>query len=386
MFDYKKIAFIYLGLSILILGAVLYFTLYKATIIITPAVEKMSLNFDLVVKEVPFVSPDDTTTIPGKIFSEEKSLNETFSATASQKVEVTTSPKVTLINTTNQNQTLIATTRLLTPENHLFRLKNRVIVPAQGQIEAEVYPDDSKLEVNLNKTRLTIPGLNKELQQRIYGQAQDLVTGKSREVKVINQVDLDQAKGALTQKLYEEIVSGFKNQLVEASNDKLAANIYAADTLKIVGSREVLESQTDKTAGDISDSFEQKLKLKVVAAVFDEARLLDLAKRKLNSSIPSDKQLIDIDKKSFNYSVESYDLAAKSINLKVYVDGKIVISEKSGFLDKSKLTGLTKEEVNKYFTQSPAIKSVEIKFLPFWLKRVPASVERITVIINQPAI
>lgn len=385
MFDYKKIAFIYFGLSILILGAASYFILYRATIIITPAVEKMSLNFDLVVKEVPFVSPDDTTAIPGKIFSEEKVLNETFSANNSQKVEITTSPKVILINSASQNQVLVATTRLLTQENYLFRLKNRVVVPAQGQIEAEVYPDDSKLEVSLGHTRLIIPGLSKELQQKIYGETQGLVTGKTREVKVINQVDLDQAKEALTQKLYEEIISGFKNQLVEASDDKLAANIYDVDTLKIVGSREILESQSNKIVGDISDSFEQKLKLKVIAAVFDEARLLDLAKRKLNTSVPSDKQLIDIDKKSFNYSVESFNLEAKSVNLKVYVDGKMIISEKSGLLDKSKLTGLTKEEVNKYFTQSPAIKSVEIKFLPAWLKRVPASIERIKVIINQPA-
>lgn len=383
MFDYKKIAIIYLSLSILILGTVFYFTLYRSTIIITPTVEKMSLNFNLAVKEVPFVSPDDTSTVPGKIFSDEKSLEEDFLSSSSKKIEINTLPKVTLVNTTNQSQALVEKTRLLTPDNQLFRIKNQVIVPAQGETEVEIYPDDPKLEINLGETHLIIPGLNKDLQEKIYGKTQSIITGSSREVKIISQIDLDQAKEDLTKKLYDQIVSNFKNQL-SSSSDKLDSAIFASDTLKIVGSREITESQTDKVAGDIADSFKQKLKLKVVAAVFDENRLLDLAKKKLAATIPTDKQLIGIEKNSFNYSVESYDLEGKTVNLKVYVDGQMIISGSSSLLDKNKLEGLTVDELNKYFAQSPAIKSVKVKFLPFWLKKIPHAVDRINIIINNP--
>ena len=49
--------------------------------------------------------------------------------------------KITVINENSINQKLVATTRFLTDNGELFRLKKYIEAPANGQIEAEIYAD-----------------------------------------------------------------------------------------------------------------------------------------------------------------------------------------------------------------------------------------------------
>ena len=61
--------------------------------------------------------------LQGKIISTTKEINQNFSVNNGTSVDAIATGKVTLYNNRETAQPLVATTRLLTPDNILFRLK-----------------------------------------------------------------------------------------------------------------------------------------------------------------------------------------------------------------------------------------------------------------------
>lgn len=76
--------------------------------------------------------------------------------------------RVTIYNETPSNQVLIKNTRLLTPDEKLFRLKDRVLIPAFGEIETDIYSDEAGEVGLIDPTGFIIPGLSEDLQKNIY--------------------------------------------------------------------------------------------------------------------------------------------------------------------------------------------------------------------------
>ena len=77
----------------------------------------------------------------------------------------------------------MATTRLLTPDNILFRIKKGITVPANGEIEVNIYPDDENFKDIVKPTKFTIPGLSEKLQKIIYAESRSDL-GKKKLVKI----------------------------------------------------------------------------------------------------------------------------------------------------------------------------------------------------------
>lgn len=84
---------------------------------------------------------------------------------------------VTLVNETGAAQPLVATTRLLSEGGVLFRLRDRVTVPAGGTVEAAVYADQPGPSGDIGPSRFTIPGLSPALQASIYARSSSPMTG-----------------------------------------------------------------------------------------------------------------------------------------------------------------------------------------------------------------
>jgi hypothetical protein len=140
---YRKIALSFIVIVAVLIGVIFYFTLSFAYVTVYPKGQDIKTDFNfIVVEDANAVKPDDGIFL-GKIVDQTQEAEKIFSATGSKVLEGDTLGKVKIFNNLDRSQVLIATTRLLTADNILFRIKNRVEVPARGSVDTVAYPDDA---------------------------------------------------------------------------------------------------------------------------------------------------------------------------------------------------------------------------------------------------
>src|SRR3989338_371539 len=273
-YTYLAIVFTLVGIGVLALVGV---SLYgQAEIIVMAAQDRTSGEFVLTVQDLPFdAAVSDPTVVPGKIFEVVVEQGQTSPATG-QKVQTgENSGVVTLVNTTPRSQTLVATTRLLASDATLVRLKDRVVVPANGKITAEAYPDQPATFRELKPTRLTIPGLAVILHDKIYAETTEPWRAGGASVAVVKPEDLVNVQAQLVEKLSQEALSKFEATLSESER-----------TYTKLVQKEVLEKTFDAQAGGERNEFLAKVKMKVGYVAFDETRLIAVIRQHLSKQLP----------------------------------------------------------------------------------------------------
>lgn len=152
------------GISALsLIGVAIFLFLPKAEVHIIPyrTVDTVDLQFEG--KETTTL--EDERVLPVRLVEKEQEISLTIEATGTslggaQKARGT----VMLVNTFGSDaQSLVATTRLESPDGKIFRLLEGVTVPGMsgsqpGSIEASVIADQVGTEYNIAPTNFTIPG------------------------------------------------------------------------------------------------------------------------------------------------------------------------------------------------------------------------------------
>ena len=132
---YRRLAWRFVGLTAILILIVLYFSFSKLTINISPNGE--ALNDSLLFKVMPEGMADNNASstnesasstdfrenVEGTVKEIEVSAEQNFPASGEESVGDEVSGKVTLINNSAKSQALVATTRLLSADNKLFRIK-----------------------------------------------------------------------------------------------------------------------------------------------------------------------------------------------------------------------------------------------------------------------
>src|SRR3989344_3591534 len=373
---YRRFAWLYFFLAVILLFFIFYLIWANVTIIITPAQGKVSHEFVVDVKEsssITALKPDDF--VNGKIRQFEVEGTQIFPATGSKAMTSDVVGEVTIINNYSKEQTLVATTRLAAlekPDTVLVRLKKTVVVPAGGQIKVQVYPEKVDEFTTLPPMRFIIPGLWGPLQDKIYAENENALGEGNQTISFVTAKDLEQAQKSLKEKLFQQAISEFNQQLQPP--DTLWPKLVSAD---------ISEINFDVQEGEEVAEFSATMKLKAVVVVFDESQVFSLAREKIKNSLTSDQQLVNLNPKSLSYLVDHYDLDNKVANVKVYVEGSSVLGESSKLLDKSNLLGKTVDEIKSYFSQYPEVQSVEVIFSPPWLQKMPRIKDKITIEIKK---
>lgn len=377
---YRKIAFGFIALTGVLVILAAYFVLSKAEITVAVAKEPVSVDFIADLKESVAENPNGPSvvipgeaTISGQLAETTVSGSKEYSATGKKTVQGDVGGTVTIFNNYGKDQPLVATTRLLSAEGILYRLKKRVDVPAGGKVEnVEVYADQpSEAAAKLGPSKFTIPGLWTGLQDKIYGQSFAPMHGGAQEITFITQTDLDNAYSDLTQTL--------SNQVMESLKTKMNS---AGEIIGKVVIKEINEKKSSLGAGETVDKFTVSLKLKVVGVAFYRRDLESLAFNQLQALVPADKELTDIDYSGLTFLVEKYDLKSGEANIMVHLDGQMTMRKDSPVFEKDKFVGLSKEQVIQYLSVYPEIERVTIKLSPFWVKKVPQSKGNIQIIIK----
>lgn len=366
---YWKIAASLAVLSALVLIFVFYLIFAKATITLVPKAQALEAAARLRVDSNANVAG----AVRGTYKREEISVSRTVPVSGEGKsIEAAATGAVTLFNTTDAAQALVATTRLLSPDGVLFRLKNQARVPAGGRVEAEVYADKPGAIGNIGPTKFTIPGLRENLQDKIYAASSAPMTGGVRNVKIVTQDDVEAAALQVESEVKEQSVA--KLRALAGDLSKLGGEIMVAKRSKL---------ETDAAVGTEASAVSLKLTLMVEAVFYDRDAVRAAVKAKLAENVTADQEVRGFDAERVAVALVSGDAGNSTATITATGSGTAVIKADSPLFDKAALAGLSKSRVIDYFRSNPAVESVDITFHPFWVRRVPGAKDHIEIIVKQ---
>ncbi len=354
-------------------------TLPKVNIGIKLKAEAKDYTLDLKVDETMDKIDADKNKIPAKKIDIKNEISETYPATGKKHIVSKASGKITIYNEFSSNdQKIVATTRFLSKDGHIFKVDENVTIPGfsrvegkdvPGEIVVTVYADKAGEEYNIGPESFTLPGFQGTGKySAIYARSSAAMTGGAdREALYFSESDYITAKGKLTKMVKDKNDQDFLNKAVE--NTTLLNGTRKEDETKI---------STDVIVGNVADNFKMTVSTGESALFINNNDIDEIVNWKINSETDGSMEILDSGKKpeiletkkaedgSFILPVK----ASRNVVLKVDVD-KI----------KSDLYGKNEEEVRAYFQNIEKFDSVDVTFS--WTKKVPSSNDKIDIKIEK---
>jgi hypothetical protein len=364
---YRKIAIRFAIFAGIIALVVAYFCFTKLTISLDLNKEIVNDNliFDVYGNEKP---SDSIRGVKGAISRFESEESGVYPASGVKSSEAQFSGQVTLVNNYSKDQPLIASTRLLSADNKLFRIKKTVNVKAGQSVVVDVYPDASSADMAIAPGRFTIPGLASSLQDKIYAESKAAFAFVGESKKFVQQSDVDAAAADLNNKLLDNV-----RQSVGSPSGQYDSVLYS------VAPAAMSVELTDAKVGDEKSEFTVKIKNAVNIISFSSSDIVKLAIEQKAAAQNKDKSLFEIDKSSLKFNVSSYDSVANVANVSAdFVLG--AASDNVSLIDKTKIVNLNEAQLRSYLSTIKEIKGYDLKFFPSFIKRAPGLIDRISVV------
>ena len=391
----KRILILVTGILILA-GIFSYFLLPKVQIKIWP--ETQTLNFKEkveVTSEVNQPNFDGAKIIPGKVFSNQKSSSQEFSSSGKTVKKEKAKGTIRVYNAYSTSSRALIPSRFISADGKLFwSLKNEVIPGAEyekgklipGYLDIEVQAAEAGEDYNIKPSTFALPALaGSPLYTTIYGESfSSMIGGFKGEVSQITQEDLDKAENILASQLFEEGSEALKNDL---QLDKNSSNFILLNEAQ---SQEIVEALSSKKAGEEAQVFNFQVKVYSKALVFKKSDLEDFSKEFILSQVPQNdfesnsfwlKKKIHNESLKIDFNPESIDLKSEKIILNLEITAKIYPDINEIILKKA-LFGKSLKETQILLEEQPQATKVQVKFWPFWVKKVPQDMGKIKIEIN----
>lgn len=368
---YRKIAYGFMFFTVVLLTAIFYLSFVKVSITIIPKQESISDNLTVDVYDSSIDIAETSNSINGVVATNEVEETKKYPSTGKEVIGEEAVGKVFIINDYNKNQSLVATTRLLTPDNKLFRIRNTVNVPAGGSVEVEIYADDPGPSMAIGPTKFKIPGLWAGLQEKIYAESKDPVEYKQKTKKHITQSDIDNG------------VADLKKSLLAKAQSDISGSYQEYDQVLYDIRNDSMDIKVDSRIGDEKEEFSIIAKASVAVIAFKDDKVFAIAKDKLNYRISDDKELSGFNRDNMVYGLNNYDVAEKTASVSATFQGLMSYKSNSDIIDKTMLPGLDKAQLMEFLDSKSEIEDYEIKFYPSFINKVPSLVDRIEVNIKK---
>ncbi len=364
---YRVIALTFLGITMLLVVLVIFFLGGKASISLTLKPQTVKADTNLVVAAAA-QGKQAAGLVLATVVKEEKS----FSPSGGNEIPASATGSVIIYNKTSAVQPLISTTRLLSTEKVLFRLKNSVTVPANGQATAEVYADKPGQAGEIGPTKFTIPGLTEIKQKDIYAESKIKFLGGAKRLAAITNADLKVAEESLVAELYNQGQTQLINQ-AKTSSTNFSANLFTYVKNAV---------QTDAKVGAVADNFKMAGEIQVVGVFYNPIDLRNLLSAGVEENLANNQELAG-PAAAPSIQINKYDLMAKTADLRVIQEFLVKTSFTDEALDKTKLLGQPKADAVAYLTGLPWVDKVEIKNQPSWLKKIPSEASKVEIKISE---
>lgn len=361
---YKFIALGFLFVTLILVGTIIFMSSKRASITIITTSEPLEVT-DTVVLD----AKDMDALVPGFVTTTIITHEKVFSPEGTKTENAAAEGTVTLVNETDTPQVLVATTRVLSKEGILFRLKEATTVPANGEVSARVYADVLGISGNITSTTFTIPGLQEAKQKVIYAKSDSAMSGGIRTFGVVGQDDIIKA---------EKI-------LLEEIKTKGADALEVQASVGMTGLFEVVDQTFEpvEELGEEVDSFVLKGTATVVGVWYDPVKATAFAEDMLRKRVVDNSEILSSVEPTPSFSLESYDVTTSTAKLKVSHRGLVNIDENSLELRKDNFFGKSEDEVKRYVMSLKHVEGVEMVFKPLWNRSVPHVVNNVEVIIRE---
>src|SRR6056297_796339 len=313
---YRKIAFSFIVLTIILLGVVFYFSFHEVSITLYPKEERISDNLilDIYDKDV-FQEATSSKKLIGVVEKEEIQKEKDYPTTGTKEKGAEIVGTVEVINDRNAAQTLVATTRLLSPNDKLFRIEERLDIPPGESREVEIYTEEPGPDMAIGPTEFTIPGLWAGLQDKVYARNKEAFSYEMEVEKFIEKEDIEKA---LT-----DIKYSLKKKVEKALNDQYQVK----DGLIFNLDENSLKIDIDADVGQEVEEFPIEASARARLVVFDADKIKDLAEKKLYVILPQNKKLVSFNKNNLSYSLDNFLAEEKKATIKVSFNGVMVTKE-----------------------------------------------------------
>lgn len=355
---YKYVALTFLLVTIILLGVIVFMSSKRSTITVITKSDSVEVN------ETVLVGGDG---IQGEIKTQEIELTANFKPTEVKEEQSIATGAVTLHNDSSLSQPLVATTRLLASDGILFRLKNRVTVPAGGTIQAEVYADQPGSSSEIGPTQFTIPGLREETQKLIYATSEEKMVGGIKKTGVISTADWTRAQ----QEMQEKIKALGKEKFSTTTEEQTV--VFGLTNFSM---------NSESKVGDELEEFLVVGKGTLVAVYYNVDDVKIKLKEELEKHLISEYELVASGDENMTVNLGNFDLENNQAELTVYCNGVVSLSPESPQISKDMFFGKTKDEVRRYLLSLDHIQGVEIKFSPAWMRTVPVIADHVTVVVK----
>ncbi len=356
---YKIIALTFLVLTLVLLGVIVFMSAKRATITIVTKPEPVEVMAMLELKDNPTIGMLEKTAV---------NVTKTFKPASTREEESVAIGEVTLFNTTGASQALVATTRLITADGVLFRLKKGVVVPAKGKAVAEVYADKAGKASEIGPSKFTIPGLSEAKQKVVYAESEKPMAGGVKQFGVIGQEDIKEAENEMKAELKKQ----GEAQLAQLHSDLKA--VYTTVDVVI---------KADKEVGVEADEFTLSGSAVVVGVFYNASEVENLIKQELQKKIVGDAETLSSSNNEPQVTLEEFDKDTGRAVLKVAGSGVVELNPESDQLQKIIFFGKTRDEIRRYLLSLDHVNGVEIKFSPAWMNTVPHVAEHVNVVVKK---
>ena len=363
---YRNIAVGFLVVTVLLLAVVAYMSVKKVSISVTVSPQSVQVDALARVGEKAEDMPH-ITGVSGKV---EVGLMREFAPTGTEQKQVNATGSVTLINETGKNQPLVATTRLLSPDGKLFRLKDGVTVPAQGEVEARVYADMAGGDYEIGPSKFTIPGLWEPLQERIYGVSEASMAGGLLEVGVVSAEDIENAKNELRATLLEE------------ARLKLAEQEGVTDAMGYAAEIESINFEVEGVDEKEVASFSVKGTAIVIGALYNQQEVINLINGRLQEKVAREPVKLVLGNALPEVQIDRSDADGSWVQLDITHNGTSFLTEDSPALDVLRFYGKSGAEIQEYVESIEGVTQVNVRFRPAWSDVAPRVPEHIDVMVK----
>jgi hypothetical protein len=371
---YRKISLFFIFLTLILLAAVFYFFFVSLTVEVTPKTERISDKLNILVSSSTAnqagANLSGQVSIQGSVEQIPVKEQKTYEATGANVLGQEIIGKVSIINNYSQEKTLVATTRLLSPDGKLFRIKDKVTIPAGGSTDVEIYTDEPSQDMAIGPTTFTIPGLWAGLQDKIYAKSATAFVYQSNVQKFVQSIDIEKA------------MQDLKGSLVKKVNDQFTGNYRGYDKIIVQVDKDSLNASSSVKVNQKVDSFNLSLSALVDVVGFQTADVKKMAEEKIASVIPAGETFVGLNDSDLQYNLISGDFKNGTVNLDVPFVGTMSLSNADNAVDKTKLVGLNSGQIEQYLLGLGKFSEVKLIFMPPFINKAPSLVDRIKIVIK----
>lgn len=362
---------------ILVFGGVLVFGRFFGRAVIAINLEKKPWAYKnnfLADKSLVKISVGNNS-LPAELFTLQKNMVQLFPASGSKNVSQKATGRITVYNAySSQPQTLVATTRFVTPDGKIFRLIDQLLIPGATVKDGKIIPSSVEADVTADKagsdynvgpvSHLSIPGFKGTPKyDGFYGA---LLSGTKGGFAGMKAVPTTQDTATAKVKATEVLTNALKNNF----------SASAPDGFKILASDVKVTKLTVNETTDDKGNFSVFGEAIFRATGFREEDLISL----LLSLASAGKKLVFDDLK-IDYSQIKPDFERGKLNFYVTAQGDLkAFFDEDGF--KNSILGKDADTVRMSVLGLEGLANARVSLWPFWINNVPSSGSRVTVSVN----